>query len=337
MGKRTLKQGIKMKKKIAVLFGGYSGEFNISAQSGSIASQYLSRVKYQVYPILISKEKWVFIDVNKDEYFIDKNDFSLNINQQKIVFDGIFIAIHGTPGEDGKLQGYFDMLGIRYSSCDQATSSLTFNKYMSLGFVKSLNTVRTARSIFVNRNIPLHTVPLGDLQFPVFVKPNNGGSSVGMSKVKKNDDLQDAIDRALNEDNEILIEEFIEGREITCGVFQYQGEIITLPIAEIVSKNEYFDFEAKYDPNLAEEIVPANIPDDTALQTSHLSVELYKKLNCRGIVRFDYIFNNKGIFFLEVNTIPGLTEASIVPKMIAANRMELETFFGMLVEEMLNY
>jgi D-alanine-D-alanine ligase len=323
-----------MNKRIAVVSGGDSGEFGISLQSGEVIAKYLNDKVYDVFPILMKNAEWYFLDDNDNRFEIDKNDFSLEIEGEKILFDGVAIAIHGTPGEDGKLQGYFDMLNIPYTSCDHATSALTFNKYFCKNFVKPLG-VATANSVYLTNS---HTFDIQEvkkkLTLPIFVKPNNGGSSVGMSKVKRFDELGAAVEKAFREDDEILLEEFIQGREITCGVLKAKEGIEVFPIAEIISKNDFFDFEAKYDPSLAEEIVPAQISKEVENECKKTSTFLYDKLNCKGIVRFDYIFNDSGLYFLEVNTVPGMTEASIIPKMAGAHGMSLQDLFGRMVDEM---
>ncbi len=322
-----------MKKQIAVVSGGNSGEFGISVQSGLVVAKYLDPNLFKAYPILIKGNEWYHECEHMNSYEVDKNDFSVTIGSDKIKFDCVFIAIHGTPGEDGKLQGYFDMLGIPYTTSNQATSALTFNKYFCKNYVSNFE-VKTARSLyFIHPKMALPETILNNLSLPVFVKPNNGGSSVGMSKVGDKKELEPAIERAFEEDSEILVEEFIKGREITCGVLRYKGELIVLPVTEIVSKKEYFDFEAKYDPTLANEIVPALIPAQIDRECRDTSAKLYEKLNCKGVVRFDYIFNDDGIYFLEVNTVPGLTEASIVPKMAKCYGITLTELFTMLVEE----
>lgn len=321
-----------MKKNIAVVSGGDSGEFEISIQSGEIVEKYLDKTKYNVYPVIIKKGDWYYDCKNNNNYNIDRNDFSIPMFSEKINFDCVFIAVHGTPGEDGKLQGYFDMLGIPYTSCNHATSALTFNKHFCKSVVQNSN-VKTSASAYLHKGQKNFAGELTHLKFPFFVKPNNGGSSVGMSKINKMEELEPALQKAFNEDNEILVEEFIRGREITCGVFKYKNEIITLPVTEVITKKDWFDYEAKYDPLLADEIVPAQIPQDIYKECQEISVTLYEKLNCAGVVRFDYIFNDNGIYFLEVNTVPGLTEASLVPKMALAHGLTLTKLFGMLVEE----
>lgn len=324
-----------MKKNIAIVSGGDSGEYEISIQSGRVVEKYLDKEKYAAYPVVVRGKAWYHRCKYNNEYEIDKNDFSLTIGSEKIKFDCIFVAIHGTPGEDGKLQGYFDMMDIPYTSCDHIVSALTFNKHLTKQVVGNLG-VKTARSLLVPINGgPSADEILAQLHLPLFIKPNNGGSSVGMSKVNTPDQLPPSLEKAFKEDDEILVEEFISGREITCAVFQSKGETITLPVTEIISKKEFFDFEAKYNPALAEEIVPAQIPAAVFEACQQISASLYKQLPCKGVVRFDYIFNDQGLYFLEVNTVPGLTEASIVPKMAMAQGYSLTELFDMLLEEAL--
>lgn len=323
------------KKNIAVVSGGDSGEFSISVQSGLIVKKFLNPNKYNVYPILMKGTDWYHECKNMNVYAVDKNDFSLDIAGEKITFDCVFIAIHGTPGEDGKLQGYFDMLRLPYTSCDHATSAITFNKFFCKNYISNFG-VKTAKAVYLTS--PLHAKPgniLSQLSLPVFIKPNNGGSSVGMSKVNKPAELEEAIAKAFHEDDELLAEEFIKGREITCGVMRYNNKLLLLPVTEIISKKEYFDYEAKYTPNMSDEIVPAQIPVEVYNECQETSGMLYEKLNCKGVVRFDYIFNDSGLYFLEVNTVPGLTEASIVPKMAKTYGLTLQQLFSMLVEEAL--
>ncbi|MBN2173396.1 MAG: D-alanine--D-alanine ligase [Bacteroidales bacterium] len=324
-----------MRKKIAVVYGGDSGEYGISVQSGQVVNKFLDPNEYKVYPILMQGTTWHYECDHLNVYPVDKNDFSIKMMGEIISFDCVFIAIHGTPGEDGKLQGYLEMMKIPYTTCDHVVSALTFNKNLCKHVVQNMG-VKTARSMMMNKaDHPEPQKILQNLNLPLFVKPNNGGSSVGMTKVNQAEHLQEAIERALKEDDEILVEEFIKGREITCGVLKSKNEVVALPITEIISKKEFFDFEAKYDPKLADEIVPAQIPETIFKNCQETSVDLYKKLNCRGVVRFDYIYNDDGMFFLEVNTVPGLTETSIVPKMAKSYGMSLTELFGILVEEAL--
>lgn len=321
-------------KNIAVIAGGDSGEFNISIKSGSMAASALDPSVYHAFLIQVKGSNW-FYEKNGKEYPVDKNDFSLTIDGQKIVFDCVFCAIHGTPGENGKLPAYFEMLGIPYTSSDSLTSALTFNKNFCNRVVASLGVKVSASLHFYKNDVVNEETILSKLTLPVFVKPNAGGSSVGMTKVKQAGDLIPAIERAFQEDTEVLLEEFIQGRELTCGVMENQGRMYVFPICEIVSKNEFFDFEAKYNPSLAEEIVPAPINEKLEIEIKETSAFLYKKLNCKGVVRFDYIYSTtkKKLFFLEVNTVPGLTSESIIPKMAREMGIGLPELFSMLIED----
>jgi D-alanine-D-alanine ligase len=317
---------------VAVVAGGDSGEYDVSVRSGEQVVKNLDRKKYRPWFIILSGGNFTCRDEG-GSFTLDKNDFTLQQGGQKIRFDVVFNAIHGTPGEDGKLQGYLDMLGIPYTSCGVTTSALTFNKNFCKQVVGSSG-VATARSVHLFRDAPEPGKLIREaLSLPVFIKPNNGGSSVGMSKVNRAGEMDPAIQRAFNEDDEILAEEFLSGRELTCGVLRSEGKIITLPVTEIISKKEFFDFEAKYKDGLASEVVPAEIPDKTAEECRSISAFLYERLNCRGVVRFDYIFDGSRFWFLEVNTIPGLSEQSIVPKMARAHGWTLEELFTRLIEE----
>jgi D-alanine-D-alanine ligase len=323
-----------MKLNIAVVAGGNSGEYKISINSSAIVTKHLDQSKYAVFPVHIRGTEWTYTDAESNkEYQVDKNDFSVLVDGKKIVFDCVFNAIHGTPGEDGKLQGYFDMLGLPYTSCGNITSALTFNKSFCNRVVASFG-VKTSRSIHLFiKNDPDYEYIGKELTFPVFVKPNCGGSSVGMSKVYTVEKLPEAVQLAYTQDTEVLIEEFVAGREITCGVLRIDGKITSLPLTEVISKKDYFDYEAKYSDGLSEEIVPAVIPQHRAEQCAAISEQLYQKLNCRGVVRFDYIMTETDFNFLEVNTVPGLSAASIVPKMAAAAGYTLSEFYDFLISD----
>lgn len=323
-----------MKKNIAIIAGGDSGEYDISIKSGGMVADTLNPGLYEPFLIQVKGSDW---SCNKNGRLIqvDKNDFSLSVDGRKIEFDCVFCAIHGTPGENGKLPAYFEMLSIPYTSADSLTSAITFNKNFCNRIVASLG-VNVSSSLHFYRDESYNPDSiLKKLTLPVFVKPNAGGSSVGMSKVKRGEELQTAIERAFEEDSEVLIEEFVEGRELTCGMMQACGRMYVFPICEIVSKKEYFDFEAKYDPSLADEILPAPIPEKLEFEIKETSAFLYKKLNCKGVVRFDYIYSKakKKLFFLEVNTVPGLTRESIVPKMAREMGIPLSELFTMMIED----
>ncbi len=302
---------------VAIVAGGDSGEYGISVKSGKQVELHIDRSLFRPFLINIRGKQWYY-RIGQKSFPVDKNDFSLTIGHKKVRFDIVFNAIHGTPGENGRLQGYLDMLGIPYTSCDVATSAVTFNKSLCKSAVAA-GGVSLARSRLVRAgdHDPAGLITTA-MKFPLFVKPNNGGSSVGMSKVNAPEGLQEALRRAFREDGEVLVEEFIGGRELTCGVILTGGEVIALPLTEIIPKKEYFDYEAKYKPGMAMEEVPANIPGAVADECRRVSVSLFRLLNCRGVVRFDYIYDGREFWFLEVNTVPGLTRASIVPNMARA-------------------
>jgi D-alanine-D-alanine ligase len=317
---------------IAIVAGGDSGEYGISIKSGKQVELHMDRDKFRPFLIEIRGKYWNY-RIGSKKFPINKNDFSLTIGWKKVRFDAVFIAIHGTPGENGKLQGYFDMLGMPYTSCDVTTSALTFNKSFCKDVVGSCK-IRTAKSmhLFKNGSTPEAKI-LAELSLPLFVKPNNGGSSVGMSKVNFQQELSPALAKAFQEDDEILVEEFIKGRELTCGVIRSEGKIIAFPVTEIIPKKEYFDYEAKYKKGMADEVVPADVTEQQSVQCQDISRLLYEKLNCKGVVRFDYIFTGEDFYFLEVNTVPGLTKASIVPNMARAHGWSFTELITRLIDE----
>lgn len=327
-----------MKKNIALLAGGYSGEYVISIQTAETISKNLDADLYNVYKIIVTREGWWYERDNGEKVSVDKNDFTLTIGGNKVVFDVVFIAIHGTPGEDGRIQGYLDMLQIPYTSCNAIVSALTFNKSYCNRVVKDLNIVGIANAVRLIKN---ETYSVGNileqLKLPMFVKPNESGSSLGVSKVKSVEQLLPAIEKAFAEDNEVLIEEFIEGRELTIGVYKVGGRLYSLPATEILSKNEFFDYEAKYTPGVTNEVTPAEIDEKTRQQLESKAESLYRHLNCRGIVRMDFIMEKKTnkLFFLEVNTMPGQSETSIVPQQVRASGKTLKEFYGAIIEDCL--
>jgi D-alanine-D-alanine ligase len=327
-----------MKKNIALVTGGFSGEAVISYKSAVTIDNNLDRERFNVYKIDVNPHGWFYESADGRTTEIDKNDFSLQADGQKIKFDAVFIGMHGTPGEDGKLQGYFDTLKIPYTSCDAATSALTFNKRFTVA-VAAFSGIPVAKSeVLIKNNFQSPDEVAGKLKFPVFVKPNNGGSSIGMSKVNKlSDDFGSAIEKAFKEDDEVLIEEFIEGREFTVGVFKTKGNIIVLPITEVMSKKEFFDYEAKYQ-GASSETTPAEIDDVIADKIRDNAKKIYQVFNCRGVVRIDFIYNEetKQPYMLEINSIPGQSELSIVPQQVQVMGWSLKEFYTKLVEEALN-
>jgi D-alanine-D-alanine ligase len=325
-----------MKKTIALITGGYSGEAVISYKSAITIENNVDKSRFNCYKIDINPAGWAYLAPDGERIPVDKNDFSITINGQKITFEAVLVGLHGTPGEDGKLQGYFDSLHIPYTSCDSATSALTFNKRYTVA-VAAFAGMAVAKSLHLFKNSPLPVADiLQQVQLPVFVKPNNGGSSIGMSKVTQADGLAGALDKAFKEDDQVLVEEFIQGREFTIGVFKHKGEIIALPITEIIPKKEFFDFEAKYE-GASDEITPAQVDEAVAEKIRIAARQAYSIFNCRGIVRIDYIYNEADgrPYMLEINTVPGQTDASLVPQQIRAMGWTLEQFYTALIEECL--
>ena len=323
-----------MKKKIALVTGGYSGEAVISYKSAVTIENNIDKEKWECYKIDIHPDGWFYLSAN-EKINIDKNDFSLMINGNKIIFDAVLFGLHGTPGEDGKLQGYFDCLNISYTSCNAATSALTFNKRYTVA-VAAFAGIHVARSVLLIKNkFDSADEVIKNLNFPVFVKPNNGGSSIGMSKVNSpSEEIGVALQKAFKEDEQVLVEEFIKGREFTVGVFKSKGKIIVLPVTEIISKKDFFDYEAKYE-GASEEITPAKVDDSIAEKIRMEAKNIYNIFNCSGIVRIDFIFNEKDNmpYMLEINTVPGQSEASIVPQQVKAMGWTLKDFYSALIEE----
>ena len=323
-----------MKKRIAVVMGGFSGEHDISINSGDEVFKALDREKYEPYRILIEKDGWCCLADDGSRLPLDKNDFSVCIDGEKILFDLAFVIVHGNPGENGRLQGYFDMIGLKYTTCDFYTSVLTFNKGFCNPLVRSFNVVSLAKSRLIYRGQVDIRAILDELELPIFVKPAAGGSSVGMTKVKSPDELPAAIQRALHEDDQVLVEEFIEGREFGCGVMQTKTDLIAFPVTEIIPiGREFFDYDAKYN-GFSNEVTPAQVDEKISDEIRQTAKKLYKLLNCRGIVRFDFIYNEKKekLFFLEVNTIPGQSAESIVPKQARSMGISTSELYTMVIE-----
>ncbi len=323
-----------MKKNIALVTGGYSGEAVISYKSAENIEKNIDTDKWNCYLVDIHSLGWFYKTTAGEKIEIDKNDFSIIIDGQKIKFDAVLVGLHGTPGEDGKLQGYFDCVHIPYTSCDAATSALTFNKRYTVA-VAAFAGMHVAKSLHLFKGDSTTAQQIAtQLKLPVFVKPNNGGSSLGMSKVSQAADLPAALEKAFKEDDQVLVEEFIKGREFTIGVFKNKGKIVTLPITEIISKNEFFDFEAKYE-GASEEITPANVAEAIAQQVRDTASKAYQVFNCRGIVRIDFIYDEESgyPYMLEINTVPGQSAASLVPQQVVAMGWTLKDFYSALIEE----
>lgn len=325
-----------MKKTIALLTGGTTGEWVVSVKSAATIAQNIDADLYDVYKIMLNDHSWFYEPADSVKIEIDRNDFSLTLEGKKIKFDGVFIAIHGSPGEDGKLQGYFDMLQIPYTACDALTSSITMNKGYTKAIVNGIDQLFTAKSIqiFKGGNHQIDQIKQ-ELKLPYFIKPNSGGSSIGMSKVKQAADLEIALEKAFKEDSQVLIEEFVSGREFSIGVFKANGEVTVLPTTEVIPANEFFDFEAKYTPGATEEITPGNMSEEEYERVHRIVKDIYKKLNCRGIVRIDYFLEHEtgNFYFIEINTIPGQTATSFIPQQVAAMGISLKSFYTSLLKE----
>ncbi|MBS9774064.1 MAG: D-alanine--D-alanine ligase [Tenacibaculum sp.] len=324
-----------MKKNIAIIMGGYSSEVEISLNSGNVVYKHIDREKYNPYKVHILKNKWVLVDDNNNEYPINKHDFSSEINGQKITFDCVFNAIHGTPGEDGKILAYFDLIGLKHTSAPFYQMALTFNKRDCLSVVKNYG-IKTAKSIYFNKGDEISEKKIIErVGLPCFVKPNNAGSSFGISKVYKKEELKNAIQKAYNEDNEILIESFLNGKEVSVGVIEYKNEIIILGITEIIPENDFFDHEAKY-KGKAQEITPARLSKTEEERVKEVAKIAYKALGMSGFSRSEYIFVNEEPHFLEMNTVPGMTEASLLPQQAKYAKISLTDLFSNAIEMALN-
>ena len=321
-----------MSKNIAILAGGNSSEFPVSMNSAKTLEDSLKNTDYRTFKIILSGKSWK-LQLNNKEYEINKNDFSINIEGETIEFDCALIIIHGNPGENGLLQGYFESLGIPYSTCGVLSSSLTFNKVFSKNYIAGYGVpVSKFKIIKKNQSWKSEEI-LKETGLPCFVKPNRGGSSFGITKVFQENELEAAIEKAFEEDHEVLAEEYLEGTELTCGLIKTGGKEYIFPSTEIVSKNEFFDYEAKYTKGMADEITPSRISQELEQEVQLLSSKLYDIFDCRGIVRIDYIYTNGQLYFMEVNTIPGMSAASIVPQQIRAAGYSLQEMLIIAIED----
>ena len=323
-----------MKKNIAIVMGGYSSEVEISLKSGNVVCQHLNKENYNAYPVHILKEKWVAV-VNDIEYPINKHDFSFTVDGSHITFDCVFNAIHGHPGEDGTILAYFDLLNIKHTSAPFYQMALTFNKRDTLSVVKEYD-IKTAISYYIDKGDRIDTDKIIDkVGLPCFVKPNNAGSSFGISKVSKKENLLKAIDVAFAEDHQILIESFLDGIEVSIGVIQYDNQVKVLAPTEIVSENDFFDYEAKY-LGKSQEITPARISEKQLENLNNVAKKVYQALNMSGFSRAEYIFIGDVPYFLEINSVPGLTNESLLPQQAKYAGISLENLFGSAIEQALN-
>lgn len=319
-----------MKKNIAIVWGGYSSEKEVSEKSAAGIYSFMDKEKYEVYKVKIDKECWS-AEYRNNAYPIDKNDFSFTADGRKITFDFAYITIHGTPGEDGTLQGYFDMLSIPYSNSGVLASALTFNKFICNHFLKSFG-IKVAESILLKENSSFNPNEIvSRLGLPVFVKPNAGGSSFATTKVKETSQLEKAVSDAFCESSEVIIECFVSGTEVTCGCYKTRQGIQVLPLTEVVTHNEFFDYAAKYKGQV-EEITPARISDEMTKKIGEETLLIYDLVGAKGIIRADYIISNQTPVLLEVNTTPGMTATSFIPQQVAAANLSLTDILSEIIE-----
>lgn len=322
---------MKVKKKIAVVCGGYSGESVVSMRSASMVMANIDLEKYAPTQVVIERHRWYALSEQGEELLLDKNDFSVIIGTDKVTFDGVFIIVHGAPGENGLLQGYFELIGLPYTTGDVLNMALTFNKKATTDALHQLG-YQVANSVTKGRGDQIEVDEiLQKVGLPCFVKPNNGGSSLGTSKVKEQSELVAAIQKALAVDAQAIIERFVSGTEVTCGVIQWQGELRALPLTEIVTSNEFFDFEAKYNGE-SQEITPARLESSVFENVQKLAVGIYRDLNCRGMIRVDFIIQENEPFVIEVNTVPGFSEASIIPQQASAVGIDKKALITAVIE-----
>ena len=324
-----------MKKNIAIIMGGYSSEVNISIKSGNVVYNYLNKEKYTPFRVLILKEKWVVLDAAKNEYLIDKNDFSFVLNGKHVVFDCVFNAIHGAPGENGQILAYLDLINLKHTSAPFYQMALTFNKRDTLSVLKTYG-IKAANSFYLNKGDAIHIDEIIEkVGLPCFIKPNNAGSSYGISKAHAHKDILPAIAIAYKEDSQILIESFLDGIEVSVGVLKYKGKTEVLPITEIISENDFFDYQAKYEGK-SQEITPARISESQKKKVEKVAKKVYEILNISGFSRAEFIFVDEEPYFLEINTVPGLTEESILPQQAKAAGISLAALFENAIETALN-
>ena len=324
-----------MKKNIAIIMGGYSSEYLISLKSGSVVHESLPTELYNSYSIHIFKDKWVYVNKDLEEFPVDKSDFTISLDGIKIKFDCIFNAIHGAPGEDGTMQAYFELLSLPHTGCNMYQAALTFNKRDCLSTLKSYGII-SADAYFLNAGDVIDSVAIeAAVGFPCFVKANKAGSSFGVTKVYSKDELPKAIETALKEDDELIIESFLNGTEVSVGVIRYKGEITVLPITEIVTDNDFFDYEAKYEGK-SQEITPARISAAEKEKVVSLATKVYQVLNMKGFSRSEFIIVDGVPYFLEINTVPGMTKESLLPQQAKHAAISLSDLFDNAIQMALN-
>ncbi|MDR1592254.1 MAG: D-alanine--D-alanine ligase [Prevotellaceae bacterium] len=320
-----------MKKNIAIVAGGDSSEWTVSLKSAAGLESFINRQLYNTYLVTIIGQTWQVELANNIKIPIDKSDFTCVLNGEKIRFDLAYIIIHGTPGENGILQGYFQLIGMPFSCCDVLPSALTFNKFVCNHYLQSFG-ITVAPSLLLRRGETLSDSNIAQIGLPCFVKPNVGGSSFGVTKVKQFADLQAALDKAFAESDEVIIEALLEGTEVTCGMYRTRHKTVVFPITEVVTANEFFDFDAKYNGQ-SQEITPARIESTIAANIASTTQRIYRLINARGIIRVDYIICNGLIQLLEVNTVPGMTPASFIPQQIRAAGLNIGDVLTDIIED----
>lgn len=321
-----------MKRTIAIVAGGDSSEFPVSLRSAQGLYSFMDKEKYTVYIVEVKGLCWEAVLPDGNKTAVDRNDFSFLLNGEKITFDFAYIIIHGTPGENGLLQGYFDLLHIPYSTCDVLASALTFNKFALNHYLQGFG-IRISDSLLVRKGSDICDQDVIEkIGLPCFIKPNEGGSSFGVTKVKTAEQIRPAIEKAMHESDEVMVEAFMAGTEITCGCYKTRTKEVVFPITEVVSKNEFFDYAAKYDGE-SQEITPARLDDDTTRRVKTLTSAIYDILGCEGIIRVDYIITEGGkINLLEVNTTPGMTATSFIPQQVRAAGLDMKDVLTDIIE-----
>lgn len=331
-------------KNIAVIYGSDSSEWEISVRSGEFTASQIDAEIYDVYEIFARFGNWSLRAYRKagqervlvpeeERPSVDKSDFSVVLDGEKVRFEYAYIMQHGNPGENGLMQGYLEMLGIPHSGCNAFVSAITFDKFSCKAYLKDVDFVRCADDMFIRKGDALEGLAeraVSKLGLPMFVKPTDGGSSFGVTKVKTIEDFDKAVEYAFAEGDMVLAEAAVTGRELTCAVYNDGKENVALPVIEIITENEYFDYEAKY-LGKSREVCPAEIPVALRDEIQSVSKRIYAQLGCSGVVRVDYIASEDGLYFLEVNTIPGMTSASLVPQMVAASGMRMTDFLGTII------
>ena len=329
-------------KNIAIIYGSDSSEWEVSIRSGEFTASQFDHSLFKVYEIFARFGKWSLVAYwdgenrivipQEQRPQIDKTDFSVSVGGDRVNFEFVYIMQHGTPGENGLIQGYLQIMGIPFSSCSSFVAAMTFDKFSCKNYLRNVPYVNCAKDIFLRKGQWVDSSEwVRKLGLPMFIKPTDGGSSFGVTKVKKEEEILPAVEKAFSEGgNMVIAEEAIEGREVTCAVYTSNGEEKALPIIEIVPHTEWFDYEAKYN-GLSDEICPAHLTKVEWNMIQSASCKIYRQLGCEGLVRVDYILSKKGLFFLEVNTIPGMTSASLVPQMVKAEGLEMKDFLTEII------